>query len=471
MEAKAYAVSNSGAILKFAMDCLDVPKETQDYSYQHLKRLAEGKGLSKELREQTIRSVVDAIVGAFSGEMERRGTAARVFEEVQTDPLKYVTWRFSPEGEFRDLGDHLVADLLEFLKRHEALVEQFGAGDAGPEMLWVWGMRFVVPLLAMNDMEYRNNYSGLFRGMPPGRLWYLPALTCPQAEPWRAERERLKRGENSPRCPEVAPGMPDLSSKDLAVRLPVHAVLEWWQDLLGDSLESLAGKLCAFDEDRKLVTARREVWAWLHEDRPPAARTINRWCSQKWEYKGALEMPPALSVSEKLGWCREFLNRKGLDCEALKREIWCLPGVSLEAFFAASDPIGDGLPVDELVRRVVERYSPPTPEQLKVRLLWAGAFQRAFRATKKALGADRAWKLVGFYRKIGRGLIEVMNHCKKPTRGAILELVSELPPEKGFLREALIPLLSPDERWREMMCSAIASDWLKTRVSGGPGGE
>jgi hypothetical protein len=467
MKKAQHCIPTSGEILRTVMGWLDVPKETADYNYQHLKRLAEGRNMSQQMREQKTREVVDAIASQFS-KREERGTTRKVEEDVQSDPLKYLSWQLTPEGGLRDLCDHLVADLLEFLKRHEALITHFTAGEANSDMLWIWTKRFVVPFLAVNDFEYRHNCSGLFRGMPPFSFWYLPALTCSPNLPSWSEKEQLDWLEDAPGGAAPTMEIIDWSSRDLAVQLPVQMVLEWWQDLLGISQDLLAEKLCSIGPGQSKETAQRELKAWLHEDRPPAAVTVERWCTQEWEYKGALQIPCGLDLEKQWKLCREFLTKKGLNVNRLEDEIGEFPKVPLQAFFDSQSPVRDGLPVAELVRRIVERYSPPNAQELKVRLMWAAAFQRAFRAAKAVFGSERAWKLVAWYRTLGGTLINVQNYSGDRVGLAIRSFISDLSADQRYLREALEPLFGSDQQWREMICSAMGSDWLRTRVAAAP---
>jgi len=124
------------------------------------------------------------------------------------------------------------------------------------------------------------------------------------------------------------------------------------------------------------------------------------------------------------------------------------------------------LPIKEFVRRVTERYSVPAAQQLKARLIWAAAFQRAYRATEKAFGATRAWKLVVWYGCLAAFLELIMARAREPKRLAVICTLKRLGPEWQVLKESIGPLFSDDETWRRAVSSLIAADVLEMRLSG-----
>jgi len=73
-----------------------------------------------------------------------------------------------------ELRDHLVRDLIEFIQRHEFLLERFGSGKSEPAVMFQWLGMFVLPFLALNLVEYQSNGADIESGMPRGKFWYLP---------------------------------------------------------------------------------------------------------------------------------------------------------------------------------------------------------------------------------------------------------------------------------------------------------
>jgi hypothetical protein len=302
-----------------------------------------------------------------------------------------------------------------------------------------WAMLFVVPFLAANLVEYQTNNSQLESGMPGGRFWYLPL-------PIEGDGE------------------------DLKYDWPVNQVLGWWEDLLGDELYAHAGMLCDLGDDPDV--ARRQIHAWRHENRTPKPVTIARWCQGNWrdKYKGTFADAPALPLAERWKRCREFLERKGLNDfssnwleaagedvkrvfedqyrgERLEREILPFRGLPFRTFFEAPDAIAAGLPVEEMIRRVAERYAVPTNGQLKVRLLVASAVQRAFTEMLEFLGQGPSVHLLMWFQGVYCFLMDIHNKAHPETQSEFLRLLGSVPEEQLQFRYAC-EWLYDEASWR-----------------------
>ncbi len=373
--------------------------------------------------EQVSRRVIDEIVRAFTGEQQPSSVMDRVLIEKDSQPLKYLEWWQGPDGNLLNVRDHLVRDFIEFIHRHEMLVQSFGSGASEPCVVYQWLGLFVLPVLVMNLIEYQRNGADIEKGMQSGRFWYLP---------------------------EPAFNGPDGKRR---IKWPTNSVLEWWQDLLGYSLESVAQKLCApgkREKDFNEANAVRQVREWVEGDRPLSFATIERWCHQEWEYEGAFRNDPALCIEEQWMRCRDFLKAKGfhdskvmsLECLSAERralfskkyrghplELEILPfeEASFEDFFNVPDAVKAGFPVKEMIRRVAERFKEPSNVQLRSRLLVGVAFHRAFNEAYKFLGAEAAVRLVDWFKDLHFVLVDLHNRSNNEPEGehAILRLLRE----------------------------------------------
>ncbi len=454
-----------GAVLAFMADCLGVPKEGDGYSYKELERLKKG-GMASDKSWAVARKVMEAILGSFLDAKRAAEILDTVFKQVLTGTVRRIRWHkhdrvlvpvpelvgsqeavnwvWDAQGRLINLSQHLVHDWTEFLSRHNSLVQDCGSGEpVSQQAVAAWAFLFVIPFLAANLVEYQFNDSRLESGMPRGRFWYLPLFIPP-------ENDQRKR----------------------RYKWPVNQVLEWWEDLLGGDLSSHAEMLCALGSDAD--NARRQIYAWLHEDRPPDLATIDRWSKKHWgdKYVGAFVDSPALPLQERWNRCRVFLARKGFDKnngnwlenvgekpremfkdqyrgEPLELEILPFKETSFAAFFSSADPISAGLPVEELIRRIAERYTLPTNDQLRMRLIVAAAFQRAFTKTMKALGENRALYLLNLFQEVYCFLIDLHNRATPQCRSEILHQL-RLVPERQLGPCYICEWLLDEDSWRTL---------------------
>ncbi len=429
------------------VDCLGVPKKTDAYGYEELQRLRSG-GLGTDNYWTVARKVMDAIVATFVEPTTARQTIDIVTKQKIAAPVRRILWQMNkgvlipvpefgapPEaifwkrnaaGELEDFHEVLVHDWLEFLWRHEFLVQKCGSSESpNADAVLKWVMMFVIPFLAQNLIEYQKNDSRFERGMPGGYFWYLPMLVP-------------SKDEDAEPC----------------FKWPVNSVLEWWEDLLGSELASHASLLCELGSEPD--NARRQIRTWRYENRPPDQETIKRWCKAPWadKYRGTFVDDVSLPLRERWNRCREFLLRKGLHDpnsnwlndihesrradfqkqyrgERLEREILPFKETPFATFFDSTDPIAAGLPVAELIERVAERYAQPTNGQLKTRLLIAAAFQRAFTRSKDAIGIHRTIRIFDWFQQIYCFLMRVQNRAS--TAEEIRSVLRETPkPQLGL---------------------------------------
>lgn len=471
-----FGLPTTGAVLAFMVDCLGIPKETDDYGYKELERLKKG-GMATETYWAVARKVMDAIVGSFLETKTASQTIDSVFKQKVAVPIKRIHWQMRkgvlvpvPEftapseaiywkrnaaGELEDFGEILVHDWTEFLARHEFLVSKCGS-TAKPrlDVVFNWACTFVVPFLAVNLFDYQRNNSQLESGMPGGRFWYLPQLILP---------------ENTDSKPRI--------------KWPVNTVLEWWEDLLGSELTAHAGMLCAPGNNPD--NARRQVHAWQHEKSPPDQVTIERWCKLSWadKYAGTFFADASLPLNERWYRCRDFLKKKGFHDSArnwlegvqgkpretflkqyrgemLEQEIPPFKQTAFAAFFDLPDPIAAGLPVEDLIERIAERYAQPTNGQLKARLIIAAAFQRAFIQMVEAQGIHNALRICDWFQEVYCYLVDLNNQGADSDE--ILRRIRNAPESQGGLRYAC-EWLYDAEVWSKMPAE-LAADFLKSQT-------
>jgi hypothetical protein len=80
--------------------------------------------------------------------------------------------------------------------------------------------------------------------------------------------------------------------------------------------------------------------------------------------------------------------------ERLEQEIPPFRAHAFRRFFQSLDPVGEGLPVEQLIDRVARRWNAPTRVQLHSRLMIGRAMNKAWDACSKALGVEKAFRLI-----------------------------------------------------------------------------
>src|ERR1700743_827916 len=132
-----YPLPATGACITFVARIFGVPtKGALGYSHKQFERLS-GGALSAKSRagkrpaaEEISRRVIDEIVRAFTGKEPTDSGTGKVLLAKEPVPSKYSEGRQGPDGNLLDLRDHLVRDFIEFIHRHEMLVQSFGSGDS-----------------------------------------------------------------------------------------------------------------------------------------------------------------------------------------------------------------------------------------------------------------------------------------------------------------------------------------------------
>lgn len=393
-----------GEILKFLLDCFDVPRKGNELTYKRVERLSKRKGLSKEKAEQVARSILDTLQKELTRGTVVEGATGKLLEQLQKHPLKHAGFELDEKGNAIIGEFQLLKDLIEFIHRHQYLLAELKDFKNGVRSLHVWLNGFVIPYIASTLVDYSYTANSPETGMPGGRMWYVPQ---PEAT-----------GDDE---------------KTLRLVMPVEQVLRCWEDLLGKGLENLADQLIAESSDTD--NARRQIAAWKREGRVPAIATIERWSGVEWIYDGRFVDDPTSPLKERWDKCRFFLAGKGMigasdwvkgaanspfepdrnlakkyRGEKLEEEIPPFKEHAFQSFFDSVDPVGAGLPVENLLERVALRWKAPTKVQLHFRLLVARAMNKAWEACVETLGTENAIAMMEWF---SRCYNHYMTLCEK----------------------------------------------------------
>jgi hypothetical protein len=409
-----------GEILKFLLDCFDIPKNESPLSYKQIERLAKSKDLSEEKMEKVARSVLDAIYCKLHklDHVEKR--TDQILQEWQKDPLKMVGLEYDECGEVVLPKDQILKDLIELCWRHQFILNGLKNCREGSRELLYWLSGFLIPYITSTLVDYYFTANNPESGMPGGRLWYLPKIV-------RTDDEREPK----------------------RLQMPSEQVLLWWEDLLGRDLEDLSAELGGPGSQSESV--RREIRAWKNEGRAPSFATIDEWTKRKWEYRGAFLDDQTLTLAERWCACRNFLEKKGMIGESewqkelaqspyetdrevakayrgerLEEEIPPFSNYAFKIFFDSIDPIAQKLPIEALINKVAKRWRPPTNIELHSRLIIGRGMNKALDASAKTLGTKRTLELTGWFCRSHNHFMMLCSRSEKLSPSESMKIHSEL---------------------------------------------
>ncbi|MEB5477564.1 ankyrin repeat domain-containing protein [Acinetobacter pollinis] len=251
---------------------------------------------------------------------------------------------------------------------------------------WMLLTHFLMPGLARFS-AFQAIDTPFDKGMPGGRFWYLP----------------------------------EVNEKNI-LSLPVAHVMDWVADLLGDDVEQIFEKV-AIDVDH----ARRSFYNWRTGENAIRHVTIQEYFSDDLilDFKGAFILPDNLNLDEQFNQALSFIDRKKLDASLLKLEI-PLSEERIQNVLSAK------VNEDEKVRFIeclLERYSKPSMETIRNRLLIASTIQDMYQRLLKHLTPDvdkycpdpkqnKILQLFAIYRVVYNATIDAYSNCKEDSEVA-----------------------------------------------------
>jgi hypothetical protein len=178
--------------------------------------------------------------------------------------------------------------------------------------------------------------------MPGGDFWYLP-----QVEPTGA----------APR-----------------LRMPMGAVLDWLEDLLGQPVHKAIRTWPDPNVDAESV--QRSLAKWRVGD-VPRRENVERYFAEgtHLEFQGCLVLEERLSPDQALDGVRSFLKRKGLTADKLRLQIPITAPGHLEALLEGREAAEE---VSRFLSLVKARYGQPSLRTIRRRLVVARATQHAY---------------------------------------------------------------------------------------------
>ncbi len=243
-----------------------------------------------------------------------------------------------------------VGNAGEFGQFHKALELRTWTGNASQkQVVWHLLAYSYVPALARRLAFWTlhniaNDMPALDAGMPGGKFWYLPHWDMNQGK----------------------------------IELPIHLVLVWLLDLLGEAsvsgLQDKVGNRRLREEGNE--SAVRTLQYWLSGTLPKSAEQIAKVLPEDSDltFPGAFSRDESLSGDGQYQAAQDFIRRKGLNAETLRDEI-PMTQERLESILAGTSTEEEK---QAFVRCIAERYAKPAMPIIRRRLQVARMVQDGY---------------------------------------------------------------------------------------------
>ncbi|WP_171407677.1 ankyrin repeat domain-containing protein [Acinetobacter tianfuensis] len=249
---------------------------------------------------------------------------------------------------------------------------------------WMLLSHFLVPGLARFS-AFQAIESPFDKGMSGGRFWYLPEVV---------ESDGNKK-----------------------LILPVPQVIDWLTDLLGTEVDSVANHSLNID----IQNLRRSLYNWKNGANTIRYSTIYEYFPDglSLDFEGAFILDKTLNLDEKFNKALAFINKKELNAQKLKFEI----PLSEELL---TDILQGNVNEDEKIRLIeclLDRYSAPSIDLIRQRLVFASVVQDIYHRLVKSLCPDvdkycidpqqnKVLQLFALYKVVYNLTIEAWRNCR-----------------------------------------------------------
>ena len=306
-------------------------------------------------------------------------------------------------------------NLLEFTSFHKALeIGTWTFGAEARQVAWYLLAWVYVPGLARHAAFWQLAHSG-DAGMPGGDFWYLPRV--------------------------------DTDDGASTLRMPVAAVLDWLEDLLGQPVHRAA---IGWNNGQTKVdpeSAKRTLAKWRDGD-VPRSSIIETYFAEGTEFafRNCLCVPVDADDQAALAAMRAFVERRDLTPGDLRLQI-AMAEDRIEAVLADVGTADDTARFSHLMR---ERYAQPSLRTVRNRLLLARAVQYAHRELASLLtpGVDpgdpdphrnKTLQLLGIFKRIYNLTIQAAAVSRDAARQDTWFEEQLAPWERGDLFLSILP--------------------------------
>lgn len=249
---------------------------------------------------------------------------------------------------------------------------------------WMLLTHFLMPGLARFS-AFQAIETPFDKGMPSGRFWYLPELV---------ERDNDKK-----------------------LILPVPQVIDWLTDLLGTEVDNIANHSLDID----IQNLRRSIHNWKSGTNTIRYNSIYEYFPDglSLDFKGAFTLDETITLDEQFNRALAFINKKELNAQKLKFEI----PLSEEILTHILQRNVNEEEKIRLIECLLNRYSAPSIEVIRQRLIVASTVQDIYHRLVKSLCPDvdkycvdlkknKVLQLFTLYKGVYNLTIEAWRNCR-----------------------------------------------------------
>lgn len=243
---------------------------------------------------------------------------------------------------------------------------------------------FLVPGLARFS-AFQAIETPFDKGMPGGRFWYLPEVVE--------------------------------SDGDKKLILPVPQVIDWLTDLLGTDVDNITNHSLDID----IQNLRRSLYNWKKGTNTIRYSSIYEYFPDRMslDFEGAFTLDETITLDEQFNQALSFINKKDLNAQKLKFEL----PLSEEILTHILQGSGNEEEKIRLIECLFDRYSAPSIEVIRQRLVVASVMQDIYHRLVKSLCPDvdkycvdpqknKVLQLFALYKVIYNLTIEAWRNCR-----------------------------------------------------------
>lgn len=247
-------------------------------------------------------------------------------------------------------------NLMNWIDFHQAVVQRTWTCNASPQQVaWYMSSYCFAPAIGRTLANW--NLEGAFdQGMPGGEFWFLPCVD-----------ERTQR-----------------------LVMPVQKVVSWLMNLLGLPMDKakldLGGEKAKRKDEGTYDSMERSLYNWL-DGKTPLVQSIESYFPDdaQLEFTGTFEPDSLQPHADRFAAAKAFIQRKGLDADALRDQIPITqPGI-IEAILAGESPVEIE---QEFIQLLSIRYARPEMQTVRLRLRVARMVQDGYKRLVKFLCPD-----------------------------------------------------------------------------------
>jgi len=323
---------------------------------------------------------------SYSTVQKNKFATGKISISKQSDMMKTIILSIFEKLEVQqDSFDTIWQPLTNIANAYKGLELKTWTLDADQKQInWMLLTHFLVPGFARFS-AFQAIQTPFDKGMPGGRFWYLPELVT--------------------------------SDGDKNLVLPVPQVIDWLTDLLGTDVGNVANQSLDID----IQNLKRSLYNWKNGINTIRYSSIYEYFPDglSLDFEGSFTLDETASTDKQFNQALTFIKKKGLNAQKLKFEL----PLSEELL---TEILQGNVNEEEKVRLIeclLDRYSAPTLDVIRQRLVVACVVQDIYHRLVKSLCPDvdkhcidtfknKILQLFALYKGIYNLTVEAWKNCK-----------------------------------------------------------